>query len=112
MSRLKPLLPTLKEKKRYVAFEVITDGKPSSTDVSKTIWNSVHNFVGTKGAALMGLHIFNDKYKHNKGLLRVTHTQVDPLKASLALIHNINQQPVIIRTLGVSGILQKAEQYI
>lgn len=113
MARLKPLSPTLKEKKRYLAFEIVSEGKIKAfSEVSKQIWASVLSFVGTKGAARLGLKFFSEKYNPNsqRGLIRVIHTGIDELKAALALITSIEQQKVIVRSVGVSGILAKAEK--
>jgi|SRR3989338_10765075 len=108
---MKPLLPTLKEKKRYLAYEVIS--KPLKFNVvSKAVWDNILGYIGTKGTAKAGIWLLNDKYKNNKGIIRVTNKYVDDLKASLALIKKINNEDVIVRSLGVSGILNKAENYL
>ena len=113
MKRLKPLLPTLKEKKRYLAFEIISKSKITAfSEVSKAIWGSTLSFAGTKGAAKMGIWVLAEKYNtmKQKGLIRVEHKGMDELKASLSLINQIEQQPVIVRSIGASGILAKAEK--
>ena len=113
MARLKPLSPTLKEKKRYLAFEILSEGKIKAfSEVSKAIWASVLQFVGTKGAARLGIKLFSEKYnpEAQRGLIRVVHTGLDELKASLALITSIDQHQVIVRSIGASGILAKAEK--
>ena len=113
MERLKPLLPTLKEKKRYLAFEIISKSKIKSfSEVSKALWASTLSYSGSKGAARMGMWIFADKYneQEQKGLIRVSHRSLDELRASLALVKSIEDQPVIIRSLGASGVLAKAEK--
>ena len=48
--------------------------------------------------------------RQQRGLIRVNHKYVEDLKASLALIKEIEQQPAIVRSIGASGILAKAEQ--
>jgi len=111
MKRLKPLMPALKEKKRYLAFEIISKSKIKAfSEVSKAIWASTLAYAGARGTARMGLIVFGDVYNAEKqrGLARVGHRSIDELKASLALINQIEQQPVVVRTLGVSGILAKA----
>ncbi len=113
MKGLKPLLPTLKEKKRYLAFEIISKSKIKAfSEVSKAIWASTLAYAGTRGAARMGIRVLLEKYNPDKqkGLIRVEHRSMDELKASLALINQIEQQPVIVRSTGASGILAKAEK--
>ena len=113
MKGLKPLLPTLKEKKRYLAFEIISKSKIKAfSEVSRAIWASTLSYAGVKGAARIGIWVLPEKYNPEKqrGLIRVAHRGLDELKASLALIKNIEEQPVIVRSVGASGILAKAEK--
>ncbi len=113
MKGLKPLLPTLKEKKRYLAFEIVSKSKIKAfSEVSKAIWASTLSFAGTKGAARMGIWVMPEKYstEKQKGLIRVAHKNMDELKASLALITQIENQSAIARSIGASGILAKAEK--
>lgn len=109
---MKALLPSLKERKRYLAFELISKKDVRFNVVSKGVWKGILNFIGTKGAAKAGIWLLHDKFKKNKGLIRVGHKYVDDLKASLALIKTIDGEDVIIRSLGVSGVLNKAEGYL
>ncbi|HLC32520.1 MAG TPA: Rpp14/Pop5 family protein [Candidatus Nanoarchaeia archaeon] len=113
MDRLKPLLPTLKEKKRYLAFEIISKSKIRDfSEVSKAMWASALSYVGTKGVSQMGLWVLAEKYNASaqKGLIKVSHRSLDCMRASLALIKQIGDQPVIVRSLGASGVLAKAEK--
>ena len=58
----------------------------------------------------MGVRVFPEHYTTaQRGLVRVSHTGVNDLKASLALITTINDEPVIVRSIGASGILAKAK---
>lgn len=110
---MKPLLPSLKERKRYLAFEVISNKQISTFKiVSRSVWDGVLNYIGTKGSARAGAWLLHDKWKKNKGIIRVNNKYVDDLKASLTLIKKIDNQDVIVRSLGVSGMLNKAEKYI
>ncbi len=114
MKGLKPLLPTLKEKKRYLAFEIISKSKIKAfSEVSKAIWSSTLSYAGTKGAAQMGMRVFSERYNAAKqrGLIRVGHRSMDEMKASLALIKTIEEQPVVVRSIGASGIMAKAQKY-
>ena len=109
--KLKPILPTLREKKRYLAFEIISKSKIKDfSSVSGAIWSSSLSFMGEIGAAKAGIWVLADKYDSNaqKGIIKVGHKHVNELKASLALIDKIENQDVIIRSSKVSGILKKA----
>lgn len=120
--KIKPLLPSQREKKRYLVFEIISKNKlqqpkqtahlASFSEISNAIWNSILTFAGQTGAARAGISVLHDKYDSAKqrGMIRVSHKMLDTLKAALTLIREINNEPVIFRSLGASGILKKAEE--
>jgi len=110
--KMKAMLPTLKERKRYLAFEVIAPRKIQDFKlVLQKIEQSSLEFLGKSGfekAGLIGIDKWNNTLQ--RGLFRVNHKHVDDLRASLTLIKEINDQNVIVRSVGVSGILKKAEE--
>ncbi len=111
--KLKPLLPSLREKKRYLAFEVLSKGKITDFDaVSNTILDTSTEFLGQLGMSKAGIMILKDKYNKDsqRGLIRVNHKNVDNLKAALTMVDNIDNSEVIVKSIGVSGILKKAEK--
>ena len=112
MEKIKPLLPSLREKKRYVAFEIISKKNINFLQASKTVFDAVLKYTGIKGLAEMGLIILKEKFNKNKGVLRVNTKKVDSLKSSLVLIKEIDKIPVIFKTLRVSGVLKKTNQII
>ena len=115
MAKLKALMPSLREKKRYLAFEIISKGRiKSHSSVSKAIWQGMLSFAGTKGAAQAGIMVLPEKYneRSQRGIVRVNHKGIDALKASLALVQDVEDAPAIARSVGVSGSLKKATTYI
>ena len=87
--RRKPLLPSLKEKKRYVAFEVMSEKTLKFEFVTNEIVNEITNYIGKLGYEKMGL-IFLKDWSNNKGIARVNNKYVDHLKASFVLIDKTN----------------------
>lgn len=114
MQKLKPVMPSLREKKRYLAFEVLSDAKLDISHVAKTLTHAVLQFVGELGAAQMGVIVLTDLYNRAKqrGVIRVSHTGVDRLKAALALVSTIEGHPVAVRSIAVSGNLIKAKKAV
>ena len=106
MKKIKPIMPSLKEKKRYIAYEVIADAKPTTQAVEKAIADSLLQFVGELGTAQAGI-LFP-----KQGIVRVSHTSTEQAKAAIALVKQINGRQVALRTLGTSGMLNKAEKYL
>ncbi len=111
MTRTKPLMPSLREKKRYVAFEIISKGKIGFTEAKKAIIESCLRFMGELGFARAGIQVLSDTYKDNKGIIRTTIKETDKVKTSLALIKQIDGNDVIVRSIRTSGIIGKAKVY-
>lgn len=109
---MKPILPSLRERKRYVAFEIISK-KPirDFEAVSDAIEESASDLLGMVEGAKAGVIILPDKYRNQKGVLKVNHRYVNHIRTSLALIDQIKDQDVIIKTMGVSGILKKTDKF-
>ncbi len=110
MARIKPLLPTLRERKRYLAFEVLADKELSWNAIKKAIFDAMKEYVGIDGISDAGLLFV--KNNGNKGILRVSHTSLNKVRAALIFIKNIESQKVIVKSIGASGMLNKANQYI
>jgi len=114
-TKIKPLLPSLREKKRYLAFEIISKSKIKDfSAVSGAIWANSLSFMGELGAAKAGIWLLPDKYneKTQRGIIKVGNKYVNELKAALALIDKIDGSEAIVRSLTVSGMLNKASKYI
>ncbi len=109
-------MPTLRERKRYLAFEIISE-KPLDgfKPIYDSIWQKALEFLGELGCAEAGIMILPDKYnqERQRGLIRVNNKSLDKLRASLALIQKVGEQEVIVRSVGASGIMKKAmDNYI
>ena len=111
-TKLKPILPSLREKKRYLVFEVISREKISNAEsVSNAIWDCSLHFLGQLGTAKAGIMVLKNKWDSTlqRGIIKVSHKHVDAVKAALVFARKIDDNEVIFRSLGVSGILRKAE---
>ena len=110
--RLKSLLPALKEKNRYLVFEIISDDKIRDIKtVSGQIEAKMTELIGSLGMAKANLRVLNDKFKPNrqKGIIKVNHRYVHELKSALAMIDKLKGKKAVVRSVGLSGILKKAE---
>lgn len=111
--QLKTLLPTLKEKKRYLAFEIVSESRFNEfRPVSEQISEKTLGFLGQLGVARAGIQILPETWNKEvqRGIIRVGHKHVDELKASLSFIREIDNQEAIIKTIGISGIINKAKE--
>ena len=105
---MKPLLPSLREKKRYLVFEVISE-KELTLMPDKEIEESMLKLHGKIGLGKAGLIFLKNKWNKmlQRGIIKVNYKYVDQLRAALCSFHN---RDAIIRSVGVSGILKKAEE--
>ena len=111
-TKLKPVLPSLREKKRYLVFEVVSNEKIGDINqVSSAIWNASLQFLGQLGTAKAGLMVLSNKWdqKLQRGIIKVSHKHVDAVRAALMFAGKIDNKDAIFRSLGISGILRKAE---
>jgi RNase P/RNase MRP subunit POP5 len=112
-AKTKPLLPSLRERKRYLAYEVISPQKfYDAMEINKVILDSSKDFLGEFGMAEAGIIPLDDQWNQNlqRGIIRVGNKHVDDLKASLIFIKNIKGKDVILKSVGASGILKKTQQ--
>ena len=112
MDRPKPLPSTLRRRKRYIAFQVISEEKIPTNDVINSIWHSLLNFLGEYGVAKAAVWISKANYDENKniGIIRCSHVSVEHVRASLSMIQRIGDTRAIIKVLGVSGTIKAAKK--
>jgi ribonuclease P/MRP protein subunit POP5 len=109
--RPKPLPSSLRGRRRYIAYEVVSEEKVLIDDLMNTIWHTVLNFLGEHGTSKTDMWIAKDTYDENKqmGLIRCSHDNVEQIRASLALIERIGDVRVVFKVLGISGTMNAAK---
>jgi ribonuclease P/MRP protein subunit POP5 len=110
--KIKPILPSLREKKRYLVFEIISESKIDNIkSISNEIFDSCHNFLGELGMSKAGIIFLNNKYNNElqKGIIKVNNKMLNHIRSALLFVKKIDNKDVIIRSVGVSGILKKAQ---
>ena len=105
---IKPVLPSLREKKRYIVYEIKSEKPLSFEEVKQELEKKMIQFLGELGYGKAGVRIM-DLWEDNKGMIRTNTKFVDEVKTALALTERIGNQRVIIKSVGVSGILKKAK---
>jgi RNase P/RNase MRP subunit POP5 len=107
---MKPLLPTLKERQRYIVYEVIS--LHTMEDISELLLQRLSEILGVFGAAEAGMLSVSYDPRTQTGILRVNHDEVARVRAAMLMITHLGKASVIIRTRGVSGILNKAKRFM
>jgi ribonuclease P/MRP protein subunit POP5 len=106
------LLPALKQKKRYIVFEIVSSAKFSLKDIDKAVSESLLQFLGEFGVAKAAPMLIKEKIGSNKFILKVNHKYIDELKAAMMLTKKISATPVVIKSIITSGTLKKAGTYL
>ena len=97
------LKPSKRPKKRYIVFEVISKDLNNDSAIQNAIKKSVFNMLGLKYQQA-GIRFLKSKYRAriNRGVFRVNNDYARVLINALKK----NKQ---LKTVGMSGILKKAE---
>ena len=103
---MRPLLPSLREKKRYMRIEVISENPVKNIEAFETIRARFLTLVGSLAAVKANLRMIPEKSDEDI-IIRVHRKFVDALRAALCLIDEIKGQKVIFRTTRVSGSISK-----
>lgn len=108
------LIPTLKQKKRYVAFEIIADKKFSFPEIKEEMERAMKDFWGSSGISRAGPAFIDERFNFEKQrfLVKVNHKFVDEVISALILSKSIKNTPIIVRSVIVSGTLKKAGAYL
>ncbi|MBS3095750.1 hypothetical protein J4231_03655 [Candidatus Woesearchaeota archaeon] len=106
-TKIKPIMPSLKEKKRYVSYRIISDKQMNENIVNNGVKSYVMKFLGELSYARAGIIFLGQN--ENSGIIRTSHNYVDEVKSALALIESIDNNPVNVFSTNVSGALNKAK---
>lgn len=109
---IKPLRPSLREKLRYVVFEIISKEKinfASATSAIKKTFFELYGSYGLSGAAIKFFPKFWNAEKQ-RGIVKSTHLWAPHLRASFTLIREIGGQKALVYSLGTSGTILKARE--
>ncbi len=119
--KLKILPPTMRDKKRYIAFELIFQGHMSREDIINTITDAslyLHGACGTGKFDLWVVRLWSCGQKntdsdhvdekHMKGIIRCRREEIDSVRAILPTITKFRGKNVVFHTLGISGTIKSA----
>ena len=106
---MKPILPTLKENKRYLLFRILSDADINRSSCADAISTATFRFLGELGCARAGVAFLGETYrpKEKTGIIRVNTKYVDDVKVALASIQNIDEQRATLDIVKISGNVGK-----
>lgn len=107
------ILPThLRNKKRYLAFEVRSQKPLTREDVISLIGGAMNEMYGACGAShadLWVVKVWQCGENVIKGILRCNREEVDTVRSALPIINRFKGGKVVVHTLGVSGTIKAAK---
>lgn len=108
MKNLKTLPPTLREKKRYIAFQIISEEPISYSDLESAIWNTMLDFLGEYGVSKTSVWLLKECWDEKKqtGIIRCNHLSVQKILASLGMVQRLGDNRTTFKILKVSGTMK------
>lgn len=107
----KRVLPSQREKKRYITLKVTTK-QPLPKKWGMYFLHALERNLGVLNTAKAGLKLL-DTTKDGYGIIRVAHTQTETLLATLPTLRKIKDSDIeAIQTFKTTGILRKARTNI
>ncbi len=109
---MKILPSSLREKKRYLAFEVVCESEPVDRKaLLDEIFFATQTLVGDTGSSAIGYRLID--FNGYRGIMRVHLNAVEDARAAMATVCTIKGSRACIRVLGVAGTIRAAiEKYI
>ena len=105
---MKTLPASLRERKRYLAVEIITESDVSREEFIREIFAATGSLYGDIGSSECGLRLLD--FGEQKGIIRCSHMMTERSRAALATITSIGGQRAIVHVLGISGTVKGATQ--
>ena len=108
--RLKQPPPSMRERRRYLVFEVLSDSPITKDELLRAIIKTGIHFLGELEYSSLKLSLLGYDRKKQKGIIRFMYKKKQGIKAILMLLSEINGKRLILRSLGVSGTIKKARE--
>jgi ribonuclease P/MRP protein subunit POP5 len=110
MQKIKSLMPSLKERKRYLAVKIEAVDGALTRNPMEELTTKLRNTLGVFNAAEAGIMPVDYDLKNKVAIIRVSESMLDRIRASLLFISELGTQRVILRSLRVSGMVNKVKE--
>lgn len=112
---MKPLISSLRESNRYIAFEVLSKVEIKDFErVRDSIELEMRNFLGDLNLAKSGAIILRENWNPSsqRGVIKVERKYMDYIKGTLCMIEKIGNVDVVVRSLITSGMINRVKKSI
>ena len=93
-------------KRRYLALQIDSKEPIGSGEFMDAMWNAVKKLYGEYGASRTGLGLIDFDVEKHRLVIRTAHTGVEMVRTALASITRIENRPVALHVLAVSGTIK------
>ncbi len=102
----------MREKKRYIAFQVVAENDLGFGDIINALWSSILDLFGEVHTGEINFWLIKDVWDKDKqrGLIKCNHNHVGEVRLAMGLIERIGDVKVSMRSLGVSGTMKSARK--
>jgi RNase P/RNase MRP subunit POP5 len=107
---LTPIPLSLREKKRYICFKLISSKPLNAGKVKKALDKTLLFLFGEVGLGRKGYSFIEFNSKTKKGIIRCKHTEEEEMKAGILFLKKIEDIDVIPVIESVSGTLKKSRE--
>lgn len=109
---MKPYPSTMRDKKRYVAFEIYSDKNIDENSVRKGINQGILDFIGVKGSAYASYQFIEYTEPNKRGIIRCNNLGLENIKQSLTAIGEISFNKAFVHIIKITGTVKKAREII
>lgn len=99
-------------RRRYFAIKLETAEEIDKRKVVNAIWNAIYELFGDYGASKTGLATIDYKEEDKLLILRCHHKAVDMVRAAIAFITKIDNKPIAMHVIAVSGTIKALKRKI
>jgi len=93
-------------RRRYLGLKIDCDETFDSREFMSAVWDAVLRLYGEYGASRAGLALIDYDAAKKLVILRTSHTTVRMVRAALASITKVQDRPVAVHVLAVSGTIR------
>ncbi len=110
INAMKPVPPTLRMKKRYLAFRICCDEKVSKGEFIAALNQESLKFFGELLSSEFRLWLMDFDETNQKGFLVLNRGYISEVISSLTLISQLKGQKASIHVLGISGTIKNLKR--
>lgn len=105
---MRGLPPSLRSRKRYIAFRIIAEREVDEISLWKTLMDSMLSLFGECFAARGGVRL--EYFDGQKGVIKCYREALEKVMVALTLIDRVGECRITPLTLGVSGTIKRCKK--